>query len=173
MMNRVVCIALGACLAAGAFAQSRSSSVDFAPANINFRLSGLFLLDDSTRDAFDQPFGLGIDILTPASLIKGSTGFLSVDWVRKSFGDTEPYILPIVWNQRFNMSQVQGRDAYYFIGVGFTNLNGGGSKWLTTARGGFGIDLNQRLFAEVAGYLTSENSGNNANSIQISIGYKF
>lgn len=172
-MNRIVCIALGVSLAVGAFAQSRSSTVDFAPSNVNLRISGLFLLDDSTRDAFDNPFGIGIDINTPVTLIKNSAGYLSIDWFRKSLGDTEPYLLPIVWNQRFALGEAQGRETYYFVGAGFTNINGGGSKWVTTLRGGVGVEFNDKLFAEVTGYLTSETNGNNANSVAVSIGYKF
>jgi hypothetical protein len=141
--------------------------------NLNIRIGGAYPMEDRTRDFTGNQFAIGFDFRNSYSLIKGSQGYFSFDWYAGSSSGKKGKIFPILWNQKFTLSQKEGFAPYYFAGVGMASVDFTSQKWVFAYRGGVGVDLGERIFTELT-YLGSEAQGGvRVNSLGLFVGYKF
>lgn len=156
-------------------AVSTAQVKDLTPTNMSLRLGGGYVLDSTSRDTTGTMYLIGLDFNSGTSFIKGSEPYVSLEYFGKGIKGRSTYILPIMFNQRFVMSQ--GDDAfartYFYGGIGAVNVNFGTSKWTFGARAGVGRDFGPHIFAEAGLLITGEVDGLNGNNLGFSIGYRF
>lgn len=141
--------------------------------NLNIRLGGAYPMESKTRDFTGNQFAIGLDFPNSYSLIKGSSGYFSVDWYAGSSSGKKGKTFPIIWNQKFSLAATESFAPYFFGGAGMASVDFTSQKWVFAYRAGIGVDLGERLFSELT-YLGSEaQSGIRVNSLGLFVGYKF
>jgi len=170
MKRTIICAAIFA-LGAQAFAQESS----LIPVNANVRFGLVYPLEDATRNATGNMFGIGIDFFSNISLVKGGKGYFSFDYASKGLTSDGNFFISAMYNQRFPFSYNKSSDAstYLFGGVGLYLIDVTRARTVWGARGGLGSDLGENLFAELTFTFSGDADGAKANSAGIFLGYKF
>ncbi len=170
-MKRTIIFAAIFALGAQAFAQDNS----LIPVNMNIRGGFVYPLEDATRNATGNMFGIGLDFNTNMNLLKGGRGFLSIDFTGKSLDFKGNSIISVMYNQRFPFGYNKSTDAatYLFGGLGVSFIDIGTSKAVWGARGGLGTDLGEKMFAELTFTFSGDANGAKGNSAGVYVGYKF
>jgi len=173
MRRQITALALVASIATGALAQT-STTIDAAPTNLCVR-GGVFLpIDDDLRNVDDVMFGLGFDIIFDQQYIKGSTTYLSADWVGRTLKGDRGNFFPICINQKFPIGKKGGFDAYAFGGAGISIVDIVDSDTAFTLRGGLGIDLGPAAFVEGTFYWSDKmNLNPRITGFGVYLGYRF
>jgi len=169
MKQMMIVAALG--VFASSFAQTQTVPV-LDTNGLSVRIGGVYPFQKGVRDAMGNPMSLGLDIVAPKSYIKNTTSFISIDYTTKQFGKN-PYFIPVMLNAKFGNESESGRSTYGFFGAGLVFSNVGASDTLFGVRGGFGLNMGEHIFAEIAATFSSDKNGSNANNIGFYLGYKF
>lgn len=170
-MKRLCLIAVALGTAAISFAQN----TDYTPTNLAFRLGFAYPLNDVTRDLAKRFIGVGADYYFRTQFIKGSTTYLSIDWLGKSGNGAKGNVFPIMFNQKFYGSrQEEGKtNSYGFFGIGVAVVDITSTKTVVAGRIGFGLDIGPNIFAEAAFTITDNASGAKGDNVGLWIGYHF
>ncbi len=170
-MKRFTFAVMAATLGLAGAAQAQS---DLIPSNVNIRVGFIYPTEDDVRDFTGYMFGLGVDINTNISLIKGNTGYFSVDFMSGTLNGDKGTFLPIMYNQRFNLgAPVAGRDAYLLGGLGMVNIDLVRGKFVFGGRVGIGASLTEKTFLEATFLFSDDVDGARANSLGIHYGFRF
>lgn len=168
----IAAVAAGLGLAASGFGQQSGITAY----GVSVR-AGVALPFDTALSNYANPLiDLGAEYQFSRGLLPGTDTYLSVDYMSKnfSFGDG---VIPICLNERWylNNEKRAGRRVYAFAGVGESILSipGSPSDGVITARGGFGSDLNESVFFEIAATLSDKGSTARADTVGFSVGYRF
>jgi len=165
------------CLLAAAFGASAISfaqNTDYTPTNLAFRLGFAYPLNDVTRDLAKRFIGVGADYYFQTQFIRGSTTYLSIDWLGKSGSGAKGNLFPIMLNQKFYGQAAEGSSrSYGFFGVGVAVVDITSTKTVVAGRLGFGIDMGPNIFAEAAFTITDNASGAKGDNVGLWIGYHF
>lgn len=123
--------------------------------------------------------GGGVDFTFSNAYIKNGETFFSADALFRTKGSTRFNLFPICINERFYLTPRQTNsygtagDAYVFLGLGATLFDFGSSTFRFGGRGGVGVQLGPSWVAEAALYLSTADSGINADAIGVFLGYRF
>lgn len=171
-MNR---IAFGALAVVAGLSAATTATAQDINTTLSYRIGFVYPLEDSVRDFTGNMASVGVDIETEFSLIKGSVGYLSADYIFGAIDGGKGKFIPIMWNQRFGLSQgLAGRDTYFFVGAGFVNVDAGNSaRFRYGLRGGIGVRLSEKQYFEATYLWSDDASGVRANSLGFSIGFRF
>lgn len=169
-MNRILLATLALSLGAAA----AHAQLDFFGEGSSFRAGFVYPTDDNVRDATGNMFGLGVDVNVPFSLLRGQKGFLSLDYMSSAIDGGKGYILPIMFNQRFELGQgIGGRSAYFYVGAGFVNADFDRADTVFGLRGGVGVNLGERNFLEVSYLWPEKLDGARVSTLGVYYGWKF
>lgn len=168
-MKRILTTALVAGLGVMAMAQSPS----FIPTNTNIRLGFVYPTEDAVRDFTGNMFGLGVDIDTNFRLVSFGHGFLSLDYYTSSLDGEKGRVFSAMYNQRMPLSSMDGRNTYYFVGAGITNVDFTTSKTVFGLRGGVGMSLSEKTYGELVYNFTEKVDGVRASNFGVYLGFKF
>ena len=155
---------------------SSSPPVDFTPTNVSVKAGLALPLDSSLTNVAKTFIALGVEYQLPTSLVKGSETYLDLEWFTKSFQGERTNVLPFTINQRFytGSESIPGQRKYVFVGAGVSFVDIGSSDTVISARAGFGAELSEQIFGEVAGYIGDQTgSGIKPNAVSFFLGYRF
>lgn len=173
MRRQITALALAATFATGAFAQT-STTINAEPSNLCIRGGAFFPIEDNLRDVEDIMFGLGFDVIFDQQYLKGSTTYLSVDWIGRTLKGDKGNIFPICLNQKFPLAASRGLGSYAFVGAGVSIVDINRSDSAFALRGGLGIDLGASIFAEGTFYWSDDMKNNpRATGIGVYLGYRW
>jgi hypothetical protein len=159
-------------IAGAASAQTRT--LDLQPVGVSVRGGVVLPLDNQLEDLGTSLIGLGVEYTLPQPLIRsGGETFLSLDYIAAKIGGDKGSVFPLAINQRWYTDESAIRRSYYFFGVGATFLDLDRAETTIGIRGGFGTELGDRIFAEVAGFLSDKAGGARANGLGLYLGYRF
>lgn len=173
MRRQITALAFAATLATGAFAQT-STTINAEPSNLCVRGGAFFSIEDELRDVEETMFGVGIDVIFDQQFLKGSTTYLSVDWIGRTLKGDKGNIFPICLNQKFPLASNKGIGTYAFVGAGVSFVDIYKSDSAFALRGGLGVDLGASIFAEGTFYWSDDVKGNpRATGIGVYLGYRW
>ena len=173
LLPAAVMAAIGVCAIAPA--QTDYPGTKFEPVNISVKAGIGVPLDTALSNAASSYLGFGVEFQAPSSLLKSGDTYLNGDWFSQSLKGT-PSFFNLGVNQRFYLGddRVPGRRHYAFVGIGLDFLNVYTSDTVFAARGGFGSELGENIFAEVAAYVGDKsNNGVHPNMLSVWLGYRF
>lgn len=157
-----------------ASAQVTTQTTNFAGSNISLRLGASFALNPNLRDIQDLWFGLGAEYQITSPADPGDQTYVSLDWIGKSGSGTNGNYFPLCINERFPLTRTTtGTQAYAFLGVGIVVIDIGGTGTAGGARGGFGYNFSQNVFAETSLVVSGQVNGYQATSVGVYLGYRF
>lgn len=169
-MKRLGTLAAILSLAATGMAQLN----DATPNNVAFRLGGVYVLDDGTRNVTKTMIGVGLDYFLPISVLRSQEAFVSIDWFGKSASGAKGNIFPIMFNLRYYPSQAdEGGRSYFHFGVGGVVLDVTNTKTTLGGRAGFGYEFTRNVFSELNWVFSDKVSGAKADSLSVYVGYRF
>lgn len=173
MRRQITALALVAAITTGALAQN-SNVIDAKPTNLAIRGGAFFPVDDDLKNVEDVMFGLGFDLTFDQQYLKGSTTYVSVDWIGRSLKGDKGNIFPICLNQRFPLGTKGGFSTYAFAGAGISIVDINESDSAFAVRGGLGIDFGPSIFAEGTFYWSDKVTNNpRATGIGVYLGYRW
>ena len=155
-------------------AHGQSTTADFSAYNIAVRAGVALPFDTALSNYADPLIDLGVEYQFNRALLPGTDTYISLDYMSRnlSFADG---VIPICLNERFYMpgKHRAGRRVYVFIGVGVADIAVGPTNTVAAARGGFGSDLGDNIFFEIAGTVSDRGDTARANTVGFSLGYRF
>ncbi|HWD41611.1 MAG TPA: hypothetical protein VG944_22400 [Fimbriimonas sp.] len=164
---------LAATVAALGFVNVAHAQEDYTPVNISVRAGVALPLDSSLSDFGSPLLALGVEYQLPRPLLSQGDSYVSLDYMTANTLFSHG-VVPFCLNQRFYLSNAKlGRRTYAFLGVGGAVIDIDHSGVGLAARGGFGADLGDAIFFEVAGLITDKISGATADSVAFYLGYRF
>lgn len=171
-MNRL----LTAAAAIGAIAAAIPASAQFGSALDKGTFSGRFGIflpaEQNLRDLEDIWFSAGLDFELQQGIVKNAVTVLSIDWFTYN-GGSQNQAFPITFNQRFYRGNGITR-MYFQVGAGLAVLDFGVSDNVFCARGGIGMEFNERNFAEANFvWVDSSTAGSDASGITVHYGIRF
>ncbi len=170
-MNRFATLALAMVVAPAAFAQFSDNII---PTNLDLRVGFVYPTERATRSVTGNMLAIGFNLNTNVQLIRGHSGFFSLDYMSGSLNGDNGYFLPVMYNQRFNLGQnIAERQSYFFVGAGMVNVDVVRAKFVFGARGGVGVNLSENTFAEATFLWSEAVDGTRANSLGIYAGFRF
>lgn len=173
-MKRWMVLATALAIVPAANAQYKEGEVDFTGWSV--RLGYVYPFEDLTRSVTGNMFGIGIDIETPwVRIVDKGESYLSFEWMGKSLDGGKGNFIPIMFNQRFTLTEdgVFGPRSYFFVGAGVVNIDVFNSGLEYGVRGGYGYEFNENLFAEASLMFTTEADNARASSVGAYIGWRF
>lgn len=151
-MKRVLTVAA----ALGVFAVSSVAQGNLADVPMQFALrGGIFLpIEDELQDLDNVWFALGADAEFERGLVTGANTVFSLDWFSRN-GGANANAFPLMLSQRWYTGQWPKR-TYFQVGIGpvFTDFKP--ADVVFGARGGVGVELNDRFFAEANFYWSDD-----------------
>ncbi len=171
----LVFVAALSALSVLASAQYTREPMDPTPHNFSFRLGIVFPFESELREVSDRFFGVGADYRFGRQFIKNSETFFSIDYIARATNGDQGHFFPICINQRFwDMKEVAGRRAYFFVGIGAFVYDIVKTDTVFGARGGFGLELGPAIFAEAVFFMSEDtDTGINGSSAGLFLGYRF
>ncbi|MGV3617843.1 MAG: hypothetical protein ACO1SV_21165 [Fimbriimonas sp.] len=154
-------------------ASAQTSTIDLTPVGISVRGGVVLPLDSTLENLGTSLLGLGIEYTLPTSYLRTGETFLALDYFAPRFAGDKGSVFPLTINQRWYNDVDAARRTYYFLGLGATFIDIVNSDVAIGVRGGFGTELGDRIFAEVAGYLSDKKGGARANAVGLYLGYRF
>lgn len=159
---------------AGAASAQQTRTLNLTPSGISVRGGIVFPSDKALQDVSKTLIGLGVDYQLPAPLIKGGETFIAFDYYAHKIAGEGGHAWPITINQRiYTGGSEANRRTYFFLGAGIAFIDVTNSDTAVAFRGGFGTEVSDRIFAEVAGTLTDKAGGSRANAVGLYVGYRF
>jgi hypothetical protein len=151
MKRFLVFAGFAASLSVGSVAHAQLGGV-FDTSTFSAR-AGIYLpADQGLRDFNTIWFAAGADLEIPKGLVSGASTVISVDWFTYNGGGRNN-VFPVILSQRFYTNH-SGQAAYFQVGIGAAFADFGQSDTVFAARGGVGIQMNERFFLEANAYWT-------------------
>lgn len=173
-MRNLTAVAVVAALGiAGAASAQQTRTLNLTPSGLSVRGGVVFPLDSNLRDVSNSLIGLGVDYQLPTPLIKGGETYLAFDYFAKKIAGEGGRVWPVTINQRVYANNNGGRRTYYFLGAGVAFIDVNKAQTVLALRGGFGTELSDRIFAEVAGTVSEKGKDTSANAVGLYLGYRF
>ena len=175
---------LGAALAATsvtAFADTHTihtkiQADSLVPTNVTMRLGAFIPGDTTMKDSSATWYTLSLEYIPGNQFISGSETYLMMEYFGKSTSG-KGWALPITVNQRVIVNGANSEShqkTYAFIGVGAAFMDIVDSNTVLMFRGGLGLELGQKIVAEIAGYMSGKDRNDvRLNGLGFSLGYKF
>lgn len=139
-----------------ALSVSSTAQKDWADVPMQFALrGGIFLpVEDELQDLDNVWFALGGDAEFDRGFVAGANTVLSLDWFSRN-GGANANAFPLMVSQRWYTGRWPNR-TYFQVGIGpvFTDFKP--ADIVFGARGGVGIELNDRFFAEANFYWSDD-----------------
>lgn len=143
-----------------ALAVSSAAQTNWADVPMQFALrAGAFLpVEDELQDLDEVWFSLGVDAEFDRGLTPGATTLLSLDWFSRN-GGANANAFPLTLSQRW-YTGVWPKRTYFQVGIGpvFTDFQPADTVF--GARGGIGMEFNDRFFAEANFYWSDDTTQN-------------
>ena len=154
-------------------ASAQTKTLDLAPVGISIRGGVVLPLDSTLENLGNSLIGLGLEYQLPTSYLKKGETFLALDYFAAQIGGGKGAVFPLSINQRWYQDEEAARRTYYFVGIGATFIDVTSAGTAIGVRGGFGTELGDRIFAEVAGYVSDKVGGARGNAVGLYLGYRF
>jgi len=136
------------------------------------RFGIFFPAEQNLRDFEDIWFAMGVDFEIPQGLFQGAMSVIAIDWFTYN-GGSRNQAFPITFNQRFYRGSGISR-MYFQVGAGVAVLDFGVSDNVFCARGGVGMEFNERNFAEANFvWVDSSTASSDASGFTIQYGIRF
>jgi hypothetical protein len=156
-----------------ASAQSRDA-IDLYPYNFSVRAGAVFPIDSTFSRVGNTLIGLGFEYDFGRSLLAGGETYLSLDYQTAGFQGNRGSAFPIAINQRFYTGNREiGNRTYAFVGIGVTVVDVVSTDTVLSARGGVGLELGERTYAEGTLFIGDKTGGVRPNAIGLFLGYRF
>ena len=134
----------------------------------------------TTADLSGTFWGLGADVsMLNVNLFKNATSYVSIDWISKNLRFSKNFIIPICFNQKFQLNTtaetMAGPNTYAFVGVGAAIIDIGNASTQLCARAGLGADFSPSIYGEASILFTGRSKGSNiqGNHVGLWLGYRF
>lgn len=173
-MNKIALTVAALGLVGISTAQVANKSADFTLSSYTLKAGGIFPVDDDLSNLGDNLLAIGIEYRLPDTLLKGGETFISAEYWSRGLRFGKGSVIPITINQRFYGQRFANNgQTYAFLGIGVGIIDVNTSDNVFLGRAGLGINLNENIFAEVAGYISDRSNAGRANAIGFFFGYRF
>ena len=145
--------------------------------------AGAFVPASQTlRDLSDVWAGIGLDVVAPGLVGRGSSTVLSIDWFNRSWASGSNSVFPIILSETMTVAQSSSSDFSLYVGAGAGMIIGdvgGPANNVFAGKVLVGVTLTDRLFAEASYLFTDrfkvfdDTAKVRGDGLTVMLGYKF
>jgi hypothetical protein len=162
-----------AALGTAGAASAQTNTLNLTPVGISVRGGVVLPLDSTLENLGNSLIGLGLEYQLPRSYLPNGETYLALDYFAPRIGGDKGSVFPLTINQRWYDNPDGLRRNYFFLGLGAAFIDVTNSEVAVALRGGYGIELGDRIFTEITGYVSDKAGGARANGVGLYLGYRF